>query len=419
MAALDFKLTPWQQEVIQSPSRFKVVTAGRRCGKSYMAAVSLIVSALNGKPGGTFYVAPTQGLARDVMWGMLFELAHEIIEASNINNLEITLSGGNKISLKGADRPDSLRGISLKHLVLDEYAYMKPDVWEAILRPALSDRKGSAIFISTPAGRNHMYDLYINASLGKWKDWSGWQFTTYDNPFMDPDEIEHAKETLPRWAFNQEYMASYDAQGSEYFNAEDFLYYDALPKGKLGSYYIAVDLAGFESDRGNKTKHRDNSAFAVVLVDDNGTWYVEDIQFGRWSLDETAEKIFNAVAKYRPLSVGIEKGIAQQAVMGPLSDLMRRTNRVFRVELLSHGNSKKQDRILWALQGRIENKKIRLKHADWNTAFVDEAASFPSQLTHDDLLDALSYIDQLAVVPYMQDLDVEDDYEPFDSISGY
>ena len=100
--------------------------------------------------------------------------------------------------------------------------------------------------------------------------------------------------------------------------------------------------------------------------------------YGRWTLDETAQKIFDAVAKYKPISVGIEEGIAQQAVMNPLNDVMRRTHRVFRIELLSHGNQKKQDRILWALQGRFEHGKIKLKTGDWNVTFVDEASAFPT-----------------------------------------
>jgi hypothetical protein len=105
--------------------------------------------------------------------------------------------------------------------------------------------------------------------------------------------------------------------------------------------------------------------------------------------------------------------------MSPLQDVMRATNRVFRIELLSHGNQKKQDRILWALQGRFEHKKIRLKRdTKWNATFVDEAAAFPSQLVHDDLLDALAYIDQMATVPY-QMYQEDDQWEPDDAIAGY
>ena len=106
--------------------------------------------------------------------------------------------------------------------------------------------------------------------------------------------------------------------------------------------------------------------------------------------------------------------------MEPLSDIMRRTARVFRIDLLSHGNQKKQDRILWALQGRFEHGKIKLKaDQNWNLTFVDEASAFPSHLVHDDLLDALAYVDQMAIVPYGVGGDYDDDYEPLDIIAGY
>ena len=418
MASLNLQLLPWQQEVLNDPSRFKVIAAGRRCGKTYFAAITLILAAMDGNPGGVMYIGPTQGLARDLMWDLLKELAGDIIESSNINNLEIVLSGGNKIALKGSDRPDTLRGYSLKHLVCDEFAFFKDGVFDTILRPALADRKGTAMFISTPEGRNSFYDVYMNGEVGK-KGWKSWHLTTHDNPMIDPEEIAAAKETMAGWQYRQEFEASFDAKGSEFFNAEKFEYYETQPENTLGSYYIAVDLAGFESDRGNKTKRRDNSAMAIVMADDFGTWHVEDIQYGRWTFDETSQKIFDAVAKYKPICVGIEKGIAQQAVLGPLNDIMRRTHRVFRIDLLSHGNQRKEDRILWALQGRFEHKKIKLKKGDWNPAFVDEASAFPSKLVHDDLLDALSYVDQLANIPYATDLDYEDDYVPMDAIAGY
>ena len=117
--------------------------------------------------------------------------------------------------------------------------------------------------------------------------------------------------------------------------------------------------------------------------------------------------------------MGIEKGIAQQAVMSPLSDIMRRTHRTFRIELLSHGNQKKQDRILWALQGRFEHGKIHIRRADWNAAFIDEASAFPSQLVHDDLLDAVSYVDQMATVPYLSGDEFDDSWDPLDAEAGY
>jgi predicted phage terminase large subunit-like protein len=418
MANVDLTLTPWQEEVFHDPSRFKVVAAGRRCGKSHLAAVALIVKALDGNPGKVFYVAPTQGMSRDIMWDKIWELAGDIIVGHNVNNLTITLAGDNTIYLKGADRPDTLRGVSLKYLVMDEYAFMKQDVWDAILRPALSDMQGEALFIGTPEGRNHFYDMYEAGALNK-KGYKSWTFTSYDNPFLAEEEIDAAKETLPGWAFRQEYMASFDARGSEFFNVEEFQYYDELDKTTAGDYYIAVDLAGFESNQRAKTKRRDNSAMAIVYVDTSGLWHVEDIKFGRWTLDETVRNIFDAVSEYKPVGVGIEKGIAQQAVMSPLQDIMRRSHRTFRIDLLTHGNQRKEDRILWALQGRFEHGKIKLKrNSDWNMTFIDEASAFPSKLVHDDLLDALAYIDQMAIVPYFEP-DETEYWMPIDEVSGY
>ena len=416
---LDLSMLPWQLEVMQEPQRFKVVAAGRRTGKSHLAAVSMILAALTEGKGKVFYVAPTQGMARDIMWDKLYEIAGDIIESHNKNDLTLTLTNGATLYLKGADRPDTLRGVSLKHLVLDEFAFMKADVFDAILRPALSDMKGTCIFIGTPEGRNHFYDVYVDAKLGGDSQWAAWHYTSYDNPLLDKAEIDHARKTLPNWAFQQEYMASFDAQGSEHFDVEDFNYYEELSTTTPGDFYIAIDLAGFEEQRGSKTAKRDNSAIACVYVSDDGRWQVEDIIFGRWTLDETAEKIFDAVAKYRPLAVGIEKGIAQQAVMGPLQDLMRRSGRIFRLQLLTHGNQKKTDRILWSLGGRFETGFVSLNRADWNITFVDEASNFPSKLVHDDLLDALSYIDQMVTLPYRSQDDFDGEFEPIDAISGY
>ena len=415
MASLDLKLLGWQSEVMEDSSRFKVIAAGRRTGKTHLAAISLILKALDGKDGKVFYVAPTQGQARDTMWHTIFDIANDIIERSHINNLEITLSGGNTIYLKGADRPDSLRGVSLKHLVLDEYAFMKPDVFESILRPALADRKGSLIAIGTPEGRNHFYDMFQGAST--WDNWSQFHFTSFDNPLVDKAEIEHARSTLPAWAFQQEFMASFDARTGGIFDVDNFLFHDE--PAKEGDYYISIDLAGFKHQGQRKAKKRDNSAIAVTRVAPSGKWYVEDIIYGQWSLDETCQKIFDAVEKYRPMKVGMERGIAQQAVMSPLGDLMRRRGRVFHIELLTHGNQKKEDRVAWSLEGRFANQMISLRRGAWNERFIDEAANFPSTLVHDDLLDALSYCDQIAQIAYLDGVEIEEDWAALDAVAGY
>tara|TARA_R100000700_G_scaffold15978_1_gene22192 strand:+ start:608 stop:1858 length:1251 start_codon:yes stop_codon:yes gene_type:complete len=416
MAELNVSLLPWQEEVFHDTTRFKVVAAGRRTGKSRLAAWLLIINALQTEKGQVFYVAPTQGQARDIMWQTLMELGHPVIAGSHINNLQIKLVNGTMISLKGADRPETMRGVSLGFLVMDEYADMKPEVWEQILRPALADQKGRALFIGTPMGRNHFYELYKYAELGDDETYRSWHFTSYDNSMLDSGEIDIAKKSMSSYAFRQEFMASFEARGSEMFK-EEWVRFGESPEE--GDYYIAVDLAGFEDVNKKRTKNTklDDTAIAVAKVNENG-WFVENIIYGRWGLDETATKIFQAVRDYRPVSVGIEKGIAKQAVMSPLLDLMKRYGTFFRVEELTHGNKKKTDRVMWALQGRFENGYITLNQGEWNVKFLDQLFQFPDVLTHDDLIDALAYIDQLAEVAYDYEYEIED-HEILDVVAGY
>ena len=340
-----------------------------------------------------------------------------MISSFHVNNLAIKLINGSTITLKGADRPETMRGVSLRFVVLDEYADFKPEVWELILRPALSDLKGKAVFIGTPMGRNHFYDLYSEASLGHLEDTEAWHFTSYDNPTLDSKEIDSAKRNMSSYAFRQEFMASFEARGSEMFK-EDWVVFDE-EEPKEGDYYIAIDPAGFEDVGKSKGKNTrlDNTAIAIVKVNNDG-WWVKDIISGRWTVEETAWKIFKAVEAHHPIGVGIERGIAKQAIMSPLQDLMRRHSRYFQIQELTHGNQKKTDRVMWALQGRFENKRVKLNKGDWNVQFLDQLFQFPDKLTHDDDIDALAYIDQLAIQTYHTELEW-DDHVPLDNLSGF
>tara|TARA_B110000858_G_scaffold149119_1_gene169538 strand:+ start:89 stop:1342 length:1254 start_codon:yes stop_codon:yes gene_type:complete len=414
---LNVSLLPWQQKVWNDPIRFQVIAAGRRTGKSRLAAWKLIIEGLAATKGSVFYVAPTQGQARDIMWDMLLELGNPVIASSHVNNLQIKLVNGATIALKGADRPETMRGVSLKFLVMDEYADMKPEVWEQILRPALADQKGSAMFIGTPMGRNHFYDLYTYACVSDDDTFAGYHFTSYDNPLLDNAEIEAAKKSMSTFSFRQEFMASFEAQGSELFKEDYIKFDDEEPKG--GEYYIAVDLAGFADVQKvtTKTKRLDQTAISVVKASENG-WWVANIIHGRWGVEETARRIFEAVRDYRPIAVGIEKGALKNAVFPYLNDQMKKNQRFFRIEELTHGNKKKTDRIVWALQGRFEHGTITLNKGSWNSQFLDELFQFPNQLVHDDLIDSLAYVDQLAKIAYAFDYE-EDDYQFLDKYSGY
>jgi len=414
---LKVELLPWQQEVFEDDSRFKVIAAGRRTGKSRLAAWKLIIEGLQCKRGHVFYVAPTQGQARDIMWQTLLEVGNPVIASSHINNLQIKLVNGATIALKGADRPETMRGVSLSFLCMDEYADMKPEVWEQILRPALADQKGDAMFIGTPMGRNHFYDLFQYASISEDEQWKGWHFTSYDNPLLDKEEINAAKKSMSAFSFRQEFMASFEAAGGELFKEEHIQFSEEEPDE--GQFYIAVDLAGFADVQSatTKTNRLDQTSIAVVKAGTEG-WWVADIIHGRWGVEKTARKIFDAVRDYQPVAVGIEKGALKNAVYPYLNDIMKANQRFFRVEELTHGNKRKIDRIVWALQGRFEHGKITLNKGEWNTEFLDELFQFPNKLVHDDLIDSLAYIDQLAQVAYGIDYE-EEEYELTDYYAGY
>jgi hypothetical protein len=424
MADLSFQLLKWQREVNSSKVRFRVVVAGRRSGKSREAAIELLVEGLQCPSGsGVMYVAPTQGQARVIIWQLLIELGHEVIASSHVNNAEITLINGAVIYVRGADRPDTLRGVSLTFVVMDEYADMKPVVWEQVIRASLSDKRGRALFIGTPKGRNHFYDIYQLGLSGD-PEWKSWHFYTADNELIHPDEIEAARRTLSTFAFKQEYLASFDNAGTDTFK-EEWLKYVPEPKG-MGNWYMACDFAGFEAvgqSAANSKKRLDQSAIALVKVMDDGKWWVKKIEFGRWDVRETAVKVIKNIRDYRPTMIGIEKGTTMNAVMPYISDLMLKHNTFAHIHPVSHNNQSKNDRIIWALQGMFEHGRILLndegrEHKNsWQNEFQDEYLMFPTKNVHDDLIDALSYISQLAITTYASD-DESEEYEPLDIISG-
>ena len=420
MTSLNFQLLKWQQEVFKDPTRFKVIAAGRRCGKSRLATMMLIIKALEAPEGSSvLYVSPTLGQSRQIIWDSLLEIGKPVIKSAHINNLDITLINGRKIHVRGADNSDTLRGLSLYYAVLDECAFIKQDTWEKIIRASLSDKKGDAMFISTPSGRNWFYDLYKLGIEGEDPDWKAWHFTTKDNETIDPKEVEAARKTLSTIAFKQEYEASFDNAGQEIFK-EEWIKYSSSPQ--YGDYVIAIDLAGFEDvakNAGAAKKRLDESAIAVVKVTPEGEWFVEKILHGRWDIKETANKILRTVHEYEPMAVGIERGALKNAVAPYLTDLMRKHNVYFHITDLTHGNKKKTERIAWALQGRFEHGRIFLNEGeDWRE-LVDQLLLFPTANVHDDLVDALAYVDQLATTSYMNDEDLDEDFDPIDIVAGY
>lgn len=419
MSQLKVSFHPAQLEVYKNQSRFKVVVAGRRFGKSYLAAWILLIEGLKSQEHDVYYVAPTFEQGKRIMWRMLQRFGKDVITSTHENTAVCTLSNGRRIFICGSDRPDTLRGVSMAYVVLDEYADMKPMVWEQIIRPALMDCEGGALFIGTPKGKNHFYDLYQDAL--KKPNWFAFSFKTFDNPFIKKEEVEQTSENMSSQSFRQEIEASFESYESNLFKEDWVIYSEEEPED--GWYFITVDPAGFENvtaEQANKKKRLDETAIAVVKVGTYG-WWVREIIHGRWDIRETALQILRTAQKVKCKDIGIESGALKNAIMPFLEEQMLRTSFHAKIHPLTHGKQKKTDRVVWALQGRMEKGLVKFNRGQWNRAFVGQLLDFPNPTAHDDMIDALAYIDQIAVIDFASVFSVDsyEEYEPFDEISGY
>ena len=210
-----------QKEIAKSDARFRVFVAGRRCGKTFFAIREMARFARFPNKN-IWYIAPTYAQAKNIVWEELCSRMKELGWAKKINQneLSIRLVNNSKISLKGSDRFDTLRGSGVDFLVLDEYADMRREAWEVVLRPTLSAQNppGHALFCGTPRGFNHFKDLYDYGQRDD-KDWESFQFTTLDGGQVSEEEVERAKEDMDARQFQQEYLAAFqNFSGVIYYN---------------------------------------------------------------------------------------------------------------------------------------------------------------------------------------------------------
>lgn len=199
------KLSKAQTQIQRDDHRFKVINCGRRFGKTTLSVNIIAKAILEGKDR-IAYIAPTYQQSRDIAWEMMKRV---FIGADfNESRLEVRI-GKQLIQLKGWEAIESLRGQKFDLLIIDEVAMMRNFWlnWQEVIRPTLTDTKGKCIFISTPKGFNHFYDLYNLES--KDQDYKSFHFTSYDNPYLPVEELDKAKQELPEDRFAQEYMADF------------------------------------------------------------------------------------------------------------------------------------------------------------------------------------------------------------------
>ena len=215
-------LSKAQNTVALDATRFRVVVAGRRFGKTFLSIRELCYHAKEPNKD-VWYLAPTYKMARGIVWKKLKNKLSDLnwIQKTNETELSIILRNGSTITLKGADNYDSLRGVGLDFIVLDEFADISPDAWYEVLRPTLSDKQGRALFIGTPKGiGNWAYEIYQN-TLEDPKAWSSYSFTTIEGGNVLEEEIESARRDLDERTFRQEYLATFETFSGRIYYAFD------------------------------------------------------------------------------------------------------------------------------------------------------------------------------------------------------
>ena len=286
------KLTTAQSEIARDTHRFRVVNCGRRFGKTFLAVNELAGKAVSGNDKNLVYIAPTFQQARDIAWNEIKKIILPVAININESRLEITvktIDGGNsRISLRGWEAIETLRGQKFDMIVIDEIASMRNFFlyWQEVIRPTLTDTKGEVLFISTPKGFNHFYDLFNLQD--KDRDFKSFHFTSYDNPHLPKDEIDKAKQEMTDDKFSQEYMA-------EFRKMEGLVY-----KEFIRELHIYDDKEIREVNRmvGVDFGFRNPAAVLLIKKDFDNKFYVTDEWYKTEQTDEQIIEVAKALSPH-------------------------------------------------------------------------------------------------------------------------
>lgn len=340
-----------QIEVFRDKSRFRIVVAGRRWGKTYLASVMALLEALQGEGRVVWLVAPTFRQVR-YLWRRINQITPKaVIKAVRRRDMEIELVNGSVVVCLSAMIPEHLKGEGIDFLVVDEASLIKREVWEEVLRPALMDRKGRALFISTPRGLGWFYELYMEGQK-EMSEYKSWRMSSMVNPFLDREEIERVMAELPEFLRRQEIEAEFLEDVNVLFPGELVEAcseeYEREDRGLEGyRYFAGVDVAG---------EGLHESAIVVVKVDVDGRYkVVKRYTEGKTRLTSLARVIEMIVDVYNVERVwydatGVGKGLKDILAESEISD---------RVEGVVFTPKRRKD-IYYNLRRMLEEKKLVL-----------------------------------------------------------
>jgi len=209
---IQWNVNQTRKDILNDPSRFKVLVCGRRWGKTILSLMYLLKDPFQ-EGERRWFITPTYRQGKMIVFPILRQMFAGFVGAKlNESEMSVIFENGAELAVKGADNEHNLRGVELTKCVMDEMAYIKPHVWEEIIYPMLATTQGSVLFIGTPSGYDVMYDLYSKGQTEP--DWKSWQFKTIDGGFVPAEEIARAKRTMDATLFRQEFEASFESTGN-------------------------------------------------------------------------------------------------------------------------------------------------------------------------------------------------------------
>lgn len=348
-------LHPKQLEVAQSSARFKVCAAGRRFGKSRLGSALCVSEGLKGKRA--WWIAPSYPVAM-VGWRMIKKLSAKI-PGVKIKQGDYTVEYpyGGEVRVRSADNPDSLRGEGLDLAVLDECAFMREETWNEVLRPALADRLGRAVFISTPKGRSWFWRIYQNGVNGE-DGWESWQLPTASNPYIDAKEIEAAREQLPEIIFRQEFLAEFiESDGGVFRRVQEAAVLEAREPQADKQYVAGVDVAASV----------DYTVVSVLDAESKEMVYMD--RFNRVDYPVLINRLESVYHRYHLTSMVVESNSIGRPVIDEL------VTRGLNIVPFTTTSATKQS-IIQSLQSAFENGQIQVLN---DAVLVGELLSFESK----------------------------------------
>lgn len=383
------KLHPAQQRIISESRRYNVANCGRRFGKTFMAAEVLIdgprqKGCLHGYPVALY--APTYQTMLE-SWRTMVSLLQPITAKKSEQDKRIDLITGGVVEFWSLDNPDAGRGRRYSVIVVDEAAMIKrlEEAWSQNIQPLLLDFQGEAWFVSTPKGDNFYHSLYMRGDASnpaREEDWMSWKLPTWENPYINRDDIEQMRKGMPQLAYLQEICADFVSFAGTFIKAEH-IHVGQFPEGM--KLYQGVDLAI------SMKENADYTAVVTVGVDEKtGRVWMVDAERRRVGFRDALDFIKEKAYRWRPEGIAVEVVQYQAAVV---EELLRSTSLpVFKVRPDKDKLTRAQSLIT-----RYENGLV------WHSEnlppeFANELLSFGPDCEHDDMVDA-------AVYAYMQTSD--------------